>query len=105
AGRGNKPDGSVRQNSVDVEENDFDAAGPILSAQCHESILSFAQATIEAWTKTRSPRSPRSTPKTITWMGRTWSSPRPIISSAVTVAARAAAIALIAIATPKRRDQ
>src|ERR1017187_4431338 len=36
---GHQPDGAVGQNTVDVEENDLDAASAILCGQCHDSIL------------------------------------------------------------------
>ena len=35
----NQPDGTVGQNSIDVEKNNLDAAGTILRGQCHALIL------------------------------------------------------------------
>jgi hypothetical protein len=43
-GYGQKPDASVREDSIDVEENDLDAAGAILRRKCHASILPIACA-------------------------------------------------------------
>jgi hypothetical protein len=39
ARRRDKPNGSVCKDAIDVEEDDFDAAGAILRGQSHDAIL------------------------------------------------------------------